>query len=120
MTRLSRAILRELNRGGQCISFNRVMTIDLATERLRRLAPGLGVGHGQMAAGDLKQWCGLLRRASGYIACTTIVKAVWILPVPIQSSKSTVCMADHQLRGRVGRAGRKAVPAPAASDSPAA
>jgi transcription-repair coupling factor (superfamily II helicase) len=110
------AILRELNRGGQVyFLYNRVMTIDLAAERLRRLAPEarLGVGHGQMAAGDLKRVVRAFTEGRlDILLCTTIIES----GVDIANANTIIIdradrfgMADlYQLRGRVGRAGRKA------------
>ncbi len=110
------AILRELNRGGQVyFLYNRVMTIERMAERLRRLAPEvrLGVGHGQMAAGELAR---VVRDfAAGrldLLLCTTIIES----GMDISNANTIIIdradrfgMAElYQLRGRVGRANRKA------------
>ncbi len=110
------AILRELNRGGQVyFLYNRVMTIQRMADRLRRLAPEarLGVGHGQMAAGELAR---VVRAfAEGHLdllLCTTIIES----GMDISNANTIIIdradrfgMAElYQLRGRVGRANRKA------------
>jgi transcription-repair coupling factor (superfamily II helicase) len=55
---IKKAILREIQRGGQVFFVhNRVQSIEAMAERLRELAPELrfDVAHGQMAEGELEQ-----------------------------------------------------------------
>ncbi len=110
------AILRELNRGGQVyFLYNRVMTIQRMAERLRRLAPEarLGIGHGQMAAGELARVVhGFAAGDFDVLLCTTIIES------GMDIANANTIMIDradrfgmaelYQLRGRVGRSSRKA------------
>ncbi len=110
------AILRELNRGGQVyFLYNRVMTIERMAERLRRLAPEarLGIGHGQMAAGELARVVRAFAEGRlDLLLCTTIIES----GMDISNANTIIIdradrfgMAElYQLRGRVGRANRKA------------
>ena len=105
------AILREVSRGGQVFYLhNRVMTIDLVHERLRRLLPHLriGVGHGQLSPRETER---VTREfAEGrydVLLCTTIVENGVDVP---RANTILVDRADrfgiadlYQLRGRVGR-----------------
>ena len=110
------AILREVSRGGQVFYLhNRVMTIDLVHERLRRLVPHLriGVGHGQLGSRETAR---VMREfADGrydVLLCTTIVENGIDVP---RANTILVDRADrfgiadlYQLRGRVGRGAVKA------------
>ncbi len=106
-----RAILRELSRGGQCFFLhNRVRNIDAMAAELREIAPEarIGVGHGQMAEGEL---LGIMQRfldgKLDVLVCTTIIESGVDIP---NVNTLFVNQADHfglselhQLRGRVGR-----------------
>ncbi len=109
------AIQRELDRGGQVFYLhNRVLTIDIVHERLRRLLPHarIGVGHGQMAPSQIED---VMRRfAEGefdVLLSTTIVENGVDIP---RANTILIDRADrfgiadlYQLRGRVGRGARK-------------
>ena len=110
------AILRELSRGGQVyVLHNRVQTIEVMFERLKKLVPEarIAVGHGQMREHALEDV--MLDFYDGkfdVLLCTTIIEAG--LDVP-RANTLIVCDADrfglsqlYQLRGRVGRSNRLA------------
>jgi transcription-repair coupling factor (superfamily II helicase) len=111
-----RAILRELERGGQVFYVhNRVQTIETARRRLERLVPEatLAVAHGQMREADLERV--MLRFVAGEIdvlVCTSIIESGLDIP---NANTLVVERADrfglaqlYQLRGRVGRGAQRA------------
>ena len=111
-----RAILRELDRGGQVFYVhNRVQTIETARRRLERLVPeaSLAVGHGQMREANLEEV--MLRFVDGeldVLVCTSIIESGLDIP---NANALIVERADcfglaqlYQLRGRVGRGARRA------------
>ncbi len=106
-----RAILRELARGGQCFFLhNRVHNIDEMAAKLREIVPEarFGVGHGQMAEGELLEVMSqFLDHKLDVLVCTTIIESGVDIP---NVNTLFVDEADyfglselHQLRGRVGR-----------------
>jgi transcription-repair coupling factor (superfamily II helicase) len=109
------AVQRELDRGGQVFYLhNRVLTIDIVHERLRRLLPHarIGVGHGQMAPSQIED---VMRRfAEGefdVLLSTTIVENGVDIP---RANTILIDRADrfgiadlYQLRGRVGRSSKQ-------------
>lgn len=110
------AILREINRGGQVYFLhNRVMTIERVRQRLRSLVPEarIVVGHGQMPTADLAHIMRSFARGDyDLLLCTTIIESGLDIPnvnTIIIDRADRFGMADlYQLRGRVGRASRKA------------
>ena len=113
---IRRAILRELDRGGQVFYVhNRVRTIHAGAERLRRLVPEatIAVAHGQMPEGELEAI--MSRFAAGEIdvlVSTSIIEAGLDIP---RANTLIVDRADrfglaqlYQLRGRVGRSAEQA------------
>ncbi|MFQ6100565.1 MAG: transcription-repair coupling factor [Anaerolineae bacterium] len=111
-----RAILRELERGGQVFYVhNRVQTIETVRQRLERLLPEatLAVAHGQMREADLERV--MLRFVAGEIdvlLCTSIIESGLDIP---NANTLVVERADrfglaqlYQLRGRVGRGAQRA------------
>ncbi|MCX8091236.1 MAG: transcription-repair coupling factor [Verrucomicrobiae bacterium] len=105
------AILRELNRGGQVYFLhNRVMTIDLMADRLRRLVPQarLVVGHGQMHSDELEEvMTRFVNGEADVLLSTTIIESGLDIP---NANTIIIDRADrfglsdlYQLRGRVGR-----------------
>ena len=111
-----RAILRELERGGQVFYVhNRVQTIEAVHQRLERLVPEafFAVGHGQMREADLER--AMLRFVAGEIdvlVCTSIIESGLDIP---NANTLIVERADrfglaqlYQLRGRVGRGAQRA------------
>jgi transcription-repair coupling factor (superfamily II helicase) len=110
------AILRELDRGGQCFYVhNRVETIEAQAEQLRRLLPGarIVVGHGQMAEGALeKVMLTFADGAADVLVCTTIIESGLDIPnantIVIDRADTLGLAQLYQLRGRVGRSSRRA------------
>ena len=113
---VSAAIRRELLREGQVFYVhNRVRSIDGAVARLRELAPNAryGVAHGRMNEGRLEQvMLDFWDHRYDVLVATTIIESGLDLP---QVNTLIVERADqlglaqlYQLRGRVGRSGRRA------------
>jgi transcription-repair coupling factor (superfamily II helicase) len=111
-----RAILRELERGGQVFHVhNRVQTIRAALHRLEKIVPEatFAVGHGQMRESDLERV--MLNFVVGEIdvlVCTSIIESGLDIP---NANTLIVERADrfglaqlYQLRGRVGRGAQRA------------
>jgi transcription-repair coupling factor (superfamily II helicase) len=106
-----RATLREIARGGQIyFVHDRVLDIDLVTERLRALIPEarFSVVHGQMKEKELSQRMGLfLNRAVDVLVSTTIIESGLDIPtvntIFINNADRFGLAELHQLRGRVGR-----------------
>ena len=110
------AILRELDRGGQVFFVhNRVRGIESEATRIQELVPHakVGIGHGQMPEDQLARV--MEEFAQGrldVLVCTTIIESG--LDVP-NANTIIINRADllglgqlYQLRGRVGRGGRRA------------
>lgn len=110
------AASKELARGGQVyLLHNRVATIERLAAKVRELLPGarVDVGHGQMTRGELEDV--MHRFVSGktdVLVSTTIIESGLDIPnanTIIIDRADMFGLADlYQLRGRVGRAGRKA------------
>jgi transcription-repair coupling factor (superfamily II helicase) len=111
-----RAILREMERGGQVFYVhNRVQTIQTVRRRLEKLVPEVtfAVGHGQMRESDLEEV--MLRFVAGEVdvlVCTSIIESGLDIP---NANTLIVEQADrfglaqlYQLRGRVGRGAQRA------------
>jgi transcription-repair coupling factor (superfamily II helicase) len=111
-----RAVLRELERGGQVFYVhNRVQTIETVHRRLERLMPEatFAVAHGQMREAALERV--MLRFVAGEIdvlVCTSIIESGLDIP---NANTLIVERADrfglaqlYQLRGRVGRGAQRA------------
>src|SRR4051794_36896932 len=105
------AIMRELNRGGQCyFVHNRINDIHGLAMRLNELVPEarIDIGHGQMAEGELEEvMLKFVRGETDILLSTTIVESGLDIP-----NANTMFIDDadryglsdlHQLRGRVGR-----------------
>ena len=110
------AIGRELQRGGQVyFVHNRVRTIQKAAERVSRLVPEarIAVGHGQMSEDELASV--MVDFESGkfdVLVCTTIIESGLDIPnvntIIVERSDRFGLAQLYQLRGRVGRGGRRA------------
>ena len=110
------AILRELDRQGQVYFLhNRVFNIEYMAEYIRRMVPEaeVGIGHGQMAEGELER--AMIEFADGQIdvlLCTTIIESGLDIPnvnTLIVNRADAFGLAQlYQLRGRVGRSARRA------------
>ncbi len=114
--RVRQAIERELAREGQVyVVHNRVRSIERMAQRIRELAPEarVVVGHGQMPPRQLEQvMLRFVRGQADVLVCTTIIESGVDIP-----NANTMLITDadrfglaelHQLRGRVGRRGRRA------------
>jgi transcription-repair coupling factor (superfamily II helicase) len=105
------AVLRELNRGGQIFFVhNRVQVIQKVAHRLAEIVPEarIGIGHGQMAEGDLeKVMLDFVDHRFDLLLATTIVESGLDIPnanTIFIDEADCYGLADlHQLRGRVGR-----------------
>ncbi|MEO0530737.1 MAG: TRCF domain-containing protein, partial [Planctomycetota bacterium] len=109
------ALLRELGRDGQAyFVHNRVHDIMNVAARLQQIVPEarIGVGHGQMADGDLEQvMTAFVRHEYDILLATTIIESGLDIPnanTMIIDDADRYGLSDlHQLRGRVGRSGRR-------------
>ena len=110
------AILREIDRQGQVYFLhNRVYNIGYIADYIRRIVPEaeVGVAHGQMKEGDLaKAMSAFARGDFDVLVCTTIIESGLDIPnvnTLIINRADTFGLAQlYQLRGRVGRANRRA------------
>ncbi|QEG39048.1 Transcription-repair-coupling factor [Roseimaritima ulvae] len=105
------AIVRELNRGGQIyFVHNRIGDMATIAERIKQIVPEvrIGMGHGQMAEGELEQvMVGFVERKFDLLLATTIIESGLDIPnanTIFVNEADRYGLADlHQLRGRVGR-----------------
>lgn len=108
---ISRAIVRELERGGQTFFVhNQVSTIGHMAEQIQRLVPDarVTVAHGQMSPQALEQrMAEFVSGQHDVLVATTIVESGLDLPnantIIIHQSHRFGLSDLHQLRGRVGR-----------------
>lgn len=110
------AIRKELARGGQVYYLhNRVETIDSCAAHVAKMAPGARVetAHGKMSETQLSRvWQKLLDGEIDVLVCTTLIET----GVDVRNCNTLIIEdADrmglaqlYQIRGRVGRSGRKA------------
>ncbi|MDL2220009.1 transcription-repair coupling factor, partial [Ruminococcaceae bacterium OttesenSCG-928-O06] len=110
------AIKKELARAGQVYYLhNRVESIDYAAERLRRRLPQarIATAHGRMEEEALSRtWQQLLDGEVDILVCTTLIETgvdVRNVNTLIIEDADRMGLAQlYQIRGRVGRSGRKA------------
>jgi transcription-repair coupling factor (superfamily II helicase) len=110
------AITRELQRGGQVYYVhNRVRTIQKAADRIQELVPEarVAIGHGQMGEDDLAHVMVEFESAKfDVLVCTTIIESGLDIPnvntIIVERSDRFGLAQLYQLRGRVGRSGRRA------------
>ena len=108
---IRRAMIRELNRGGQIFFVhNRIGDMHSLTDKLKRIVPEaqVRIGHGQMDEGELEQvMVDFIEHRFDVLLATTIVESGLDIP-----NANTIFIDDadryglsdlHQLRGRVGR-----------------
>ena len=113
---IRRAILREVDRGGQVFYVhNRVQDIHDVADRLAEIVPEVtvAVGHGQMAEGELAQvMLGFAQGEYDVLLSTTIIESGLDIPnvnTIILDRADTLGLAQlYQLRGRVGRGSNRA------------
>ena len=113
---LAEAIKKELARGGQVYYLhNRVDNIEATAARVRQMAPAarVGVAHGKMSEEELNPvWQKLLDGELDVLVCTTLIETgidVRNCNTLIIEDADRMGLAQlYQLRGRVGRSGRKA------------
>jgi transcription-repair coupling factor (superfamily II helicase) len=105
------AIIRELNRGGQCyFVHNRVYNIQSVTDRLQSIVPEatFAIVHGQMPESLIEEnMLAFVRGKVDVLVATTIIESGLDIP---NANTMFIHQADkygladlHQLRGRVGR-----------------
>ena len=113
---IGEAIQRELDRGGQVFFLhNRLETIEMAADRVAKLAPGakVEVAHGQMTPRELDDvMTAFVENTVDVLVCSAIIENG--LDVP----NANTLIVDHaerfglsqlyQIRGRVGRSDRRA------------
>ena len=112
------AILKEKARGGQVyFVYNRVQTIDKMASHLRALVPEakFAVGHGQMGERQLeKVMMDFYNKEQDVLVCTTIIETGLDIPnvntIIIYDADKMGLSQLYQLRGRVGRTNRIAMP----------
>lgn len=110
------AIRKELSRSGQVYYlYNRVETIELVAARLKAELPeaNIDIAHGQMSEEELSlRWQGLLEGSIDILVCTTIIETGVDVPnvntLIIENADRFGLAQLHQIRGRVGRASRRA------------
>lgn len=108
---IRKAIVRELNRGGQIyFVHNRIHDMHRIAEKIRDIAPEvrIGIGHGQMGEGELERvMVDFIEHRFDLLLATTIIESGLDIP-----NANTIFVDDgeryglsdlHQLRGRVGR-----------------
>ena len=115
-SRLRRAIMRELDRGGQIFMVhNRVQTIDIIYNRLKKLAPDakIAVAHGQMSERELERIMADFDAGDiDVLLSTTIIESGLDIPnantLIVDRAHEFGLSQLYQLRGRVGRGIRQA------------
>lgn len=108
---IRRAVLLELNRGGQVYFLhNRVKDIDDIAHKLRQIVPEarIRVGHAQMNDEELEDVMrDFIRHQFDVLVCTTIIESGLDIPnantIFINRANHFGLAELHQLRGRVGR-----------------
>ena len=115
-TIVAEAIRKELARGGQVYYLhNRVETIDTCAAMVSQMAPGarIATAHGKMTEEQLsKVWQELLDGEIDILVCTTLIETGVDVrncnTLIIENSDRMGLAQLYQIRGRVGRSGRKA------------
>ncbi|MBS1963351.1 MAG: transcription-repair coupling factor [Bdellovibrionales bacterium] len=113
---IRRTIETELSRGGQVFFVhNRVGSIYSVAEKVKELVPRaqIGVGHGQMAEGELeKVMMDFYEKKTNVLVATTIIESGIDIPsantILIDRADAFGLAQLYQLRGRVGRAQTRA------------
>ncbi len=113
---LAEAMERELRRGGQVYYLhNRVDSIESTVAQIKKYLPDarIGIGHGKMSEEQLSEvWRQLLENEIDILVCTTIIETGVDVPnvntLIIEEADKMGLAQLHQIRGRVGRSGRRA------------
>jgi len=113
---IKRAIETEISRGGQVFFLhNRVQSIYSVTEELRSILPGtsIGVGHGQLKEKDLESvMISFFKNEIKVLVASAIIESGVDIPnantILINQADQLGLSQLYQLRGRVGRSGRRA------------
>ncbi len=113
---LMQAMRKELARGGQCYYLhNNIETISSVALRISREIEGarVAVAHGKMGEEELSEvWRRLLENEIDVLVCTTIIETGVDVPnvntLIIDGADKMGLSQLHQIRGRVGRSGRRA------------
>jgi transcription-repair coupling factor (superfamily II helicase) len=113
---IRRAILREMERGGQVyFVHNRVRGIEQIARRLGRIVPEarLAIGHGQMAEQQLARVMrDFVSQQLDVLVCTSIIESGLDIPnvntIIINRADRFGLAQLYQLRGRVGRGANRA------------
>ena len=113
---LAEAMKKELARGGQVYYLhNRVDNIESTAAHVSQLVPGarVGIAHGKMTEEELNPvWQHLLNDEIDILVCTTLIETgidVRNCNTLIIEDADRMGLAQlYQIRGRVGRSGRKA------------
>jgi len=113
---LAEAMKKELARGGQVYYLhNRVDNIEATAARVSQMVPGarIGIAHGKMTEEELNRvWQHLLGGEIDVLVCTTLIETgidVRNCNTLIIEDADRMGLAQlYQIRGRVGRSGRKA------------
>ncbi|HKJ67672.1 MAG TPA: transcription-repair coupling factor [bacterium] len=113
---LTQVIMREMNRGGQVyFVHNRIQTISSIHKRLTTILPDLkfAVAHGRMKSDHLEQvMYDFLHRKYDVLISTAIIESGIDIPnvntIIINRADQMGLAQLYQLRGRVGRANRRA------------
>jgi transcription-repair coupling factor (superfamily II helicase) len=113
---ISEAINYEVSRNGQVFFVhNRVKNIHDVADMIRKFCPGvtIGIGHGQLEGHQLeKVMLGFINGDFDVLVSTTIVENGLDIPnantIIINDAQNFGLSEMHQLRGRVGRANKKA------------
>ena len=113
---ISEAVKKELRRGGQIFYLhNRVETLSEIADKLSLIAPEavIAVAHGQMEKDELSDiWKEMLEGKIDILVCTTLIESGVDVPnantLIIDDAERYGLAQLHQIRGRVGRSGRRA------------
>ncbi|NLG50206.1 MAG: transcription-repair coupling factor [Chloroflexi bacterium] len=111
-----KAILREMDRGGQVYYVhNRVHDIYQVADELQEIVPeaSIAIGHGQMDEDELAQvMLGFAQGEHDVLLCTTIIESGLDIPnvntIIIDNADMLGLAQIYQLRGRVGRGANRA------------
>jgi len=113
---IAEAMRKEIRRGGQVFYLhNRIDSIESCMAKIRELIPDarIVVAHGRMSEEELSEiWKRLIEREIDILVCTTIIESGIDVPncntLIVEDADMMGLSQLYQLRGRVGRSGRRA------------